>query len=168
MPLKRIRSLTYRWLHVLQPDIIHNMFSSVSGSGTTSLCEAIEMHPIFPSSVEMEAAGSGQGHEWLEIGTWIRIFLQFEKTFPKKLILNVLSLSTYFEKIYVSGRKSQPRLVRPVWRDDLGPVRHGGVAVRPLQLHGPPQVPRRREARLLRLRSYRRRGQLRPAGRVAP
>ena len=31
------------------------------------------MHPIFPSSVEMEAAGSGQGHEWLEIGTWKRI-----------------------------------------------------------------------------------------------
>jgi len=27
------------------------------------------MHPIFPSSVEVEAAGSGQGHEWLEIGS---------------------------------------------------------------------------------------------------
>ena len=65
MPLKRIRSLTYRWLHVLQPDIICNMFSSVSG--TTSLCEAIELQPMF-HAVE-EELGSGQGHEWSEIGS---------------------------------------------------------------------------------------------------
>jgi len=66
MPLKRIRSLTYRWLHVLQPDIIFNMFSSVSGSGTTSLCEAIEMQPLFlpPGLAEV---GGGVGHSWEEI-----------------------------------------------------------------------------------------------------
>ena len=62
MPLKRIRSLTYRWLHVLQPDIIFTMFSSTSGSGTTSLAEAIEMQPLFGGEV-----GSGEGHEWREI-----------------------------------------------------------------------------------------------------
>ena len=68
MPLKRIRSLTYRWLHVLQPDIIYNMFSSVSGSGTTSLCEAIEMQPMVPVFADPEL-GTGQGHEWVEIGS---------------------------------------------------------------------------------------------------
>ena len=64
MPLKRIRSLTYRWLHVLQPDIIFTMFSSVSGSGTTSLCEAIEMQPLFVPPGEV---GGGEGHEWEEV-----------------------------------------------------------------------------------------------------
>ena len=67
MPLKRIHSLTFRWLHVLQPEIIFNMFSSVSGSGTTSLCEAIEMQPLFLPPGDGEVAGSGQGHAWAEI-----------------------------------------------------------------------------------------------------
>ena len=115
MPLKRIRSLTYRWLHVLQPDIIHNMFSSVSGSGDTGICEAIEMHPIFPSSVEVEAAGSGQGHEWLEIGTWMRIFFTLKQWVFKSE--NILPLFVNIVKIYVCClcRKPQPRVVRPVW-----------------------------------------------------
>ena len=42
------------------------MFSSVSGSGTTSLCEAIEMQPLFIPPGDGEA-GSGLGHEWGEI-----------------------------------------------------------------------------------------------------
>jgi len=42
--------------------------SSVSGSGTTSLCEAIEMRPIIPVFAEPEL-GTGQGHEWVEIGS---------------------------------------------------------------------------------------------------
>ena len=67
MPLKRIHSLTYRWLHVLQPEIIFNMFSSVSGSGTTSLCEAIEMQPLFIGPGADGEAGSGLGHDWGEI-----------------------------------------------------------------------------------------------------
>ena len=43
MPLKRIRSLQYRWLHFLQPDIILTVFSSCSLAATSSLGEAIEM-----------------------------------------------------------------------------------------------------------------------------
>ena len=66
MPLKRIRSLTYRWLHVLQPELISNMFSS--GSGTTSLCEAIEMQPLVMVRT-VEAGQQGSGHQWSEVGT---------------------------------------------------------------------------------------------------
>ena len=62
MPLKRIRSLTYRWLHVLQPDIITNMFSSASVESASLCAEAIEMQPLFGGEV-----GSGEGHEWREI-----------------------------------------------------------------------------------------------------
>ena len=70
MPLKRIRSLTYRWLHVLQPDIVTNMFSSVSGSGTTSLCEAIEMQPLFPAVPAADlGSGTGSGHEWAAVAS---------------------------------------------------------------------------------------------------
>jgi len=42
--------------------------SSVSGSGTTSLCEAIEMQPMVPVFADPEL-GTGQGHEWVEIGS---------------------------------------------------------------------------------------------------
>ena len=67
MPLKRIRSLTYRWLHVLQPDIISNMFSSVSADSASLYAEAIEMQPLFPASSSPEL-GSGSGHKWSEAG----------------------------------------------------------------------------------------------------
>lgn len=66
MPLKRIRSLTYRWLHVLQPDIITNMFSSASAESASLCAEAIEMQPLFLVSSDPEV-GSGSGHEWSEV-----------------------------------------------------------------------------------------------------
>lgn len=42
--------------------------SSVSGSGTTSLCEAIEMQPLFPAVPAADlGSGTGSGHEWAAV-----------------------------------------------------------------------------------------------------
>ena len=55
---------------MLQPDIVTNMFSSVSGSGTTSLCEAIEMQPLFPAVPAADlGSGTGSGHEWAAVAS---------------------------------------------------------------------------------------------------
>ena len=67
MPLKRVHSLTYRWLHVLQPDIIFTVFSSCS-EATSSIAEAIELQPLF-SGERCEGGGAGAGHCWQEVGT---------------------------------------------------------------------------------------------------
>ena len=72
MPLKRVRSLQYRWLHFLQPDIITSCFpapassclSSCSLAASSTLAEAIEM-TAFP---ERQEEGTGQGHGWEEVG----------------------------------------------------------------------------------------------------
>lgn len=67
MPLKRVHSLTYRWLHVLQPDLIFTVFSSCS-EATSSIAEAIELQPLF-SGERCEGGGAGAGHCWQEVGT---------------------------------------------------------------------------------------------------
>ena len=107
MPLKRIRSLQLRWLHFLQPDIIPSMFSSCSLAATSSMGEAIEMMNFVDMRHE---EGTGAGHNWVEV----RLFLRVRVT--KHLIA-------------LSGWHSQPHLVRPLWRVDLGIVRSGSLAV---------------------------------------
>jgi hypothetical protein len=107
MPLRRIRSLQYRWLHFLQRDTIITVFSSSSLAATSSLGEAIEMKALVEPQAE---DGTGAGHDWLEV---IR-----GAAFPP-----------------LAGWDTQPYVVRPVRRDDLGAVRRGGLAVLQLLLH---------------------------------
>ena len=74
MPLKRIRSLSYRWLHFLQPDLILTVFSCSSPALATGDTESIELTSFLGGLdsgilAVLAGGGTGAGHSWAEVGT---------------------------------------------------------------------------------------------------